>query len=431
MLGLGLSLSLGSRGGGGAAAVINTRVATVGGAVPFGGTSALSAVTKRRIRTQNPIMLTNSTARARIIMPGHQLDNSNAEQTISWSGVTAMAIQVAICNSSLTQSGSLFRAKVGGLDSWVPAAGDVTTDWFSPSDLGLANWGTGLYMTTMWETDAASGTVFPMTYGPGSSGDSGDGSFDGGTTSLGVYSFAANGGSNSGTRICRPLMIQFEHTGACIGYIGDSRPNGKGNQPSGYGLIRGGYAFQAAKQAGKPIIKLTGDGDSLALWNAGSTWRRSLLPGITDLYIDLGFNDINSVDAATTQARYTALLDSLDAVNPTARKHAVAIGLRTNSTSTNWLAPPDQTPMAEYVNSSGTRRFDVNAWLTGLVGTRLTSVLNLVPDYYYDVSNQDVYWSDGTNKKVTADGAHFTAFGEARVGSNTSILYNHMVANVV
>jgi hypothetical protein len=285
----------------------------------------------------------------------------------------------------------------------------------------------GAKLGCLIEVDAAAGTALPMTYTAGSSGDSSDSSYDGGTTSLGTPGFlAANGGSNSGTRLWKPTMVEIEHGSPAIAYLGGSRPNGKGNQPAGYGLIRGGYAKQTTYKAGKPITSFTRDGDQLHYWLASLAWRRPKLASFTDIYVDLGFNDIYNRSAEDTgtnpivlgvKSEYNAFFDLIHAAAPSARIHIVQIGIRTGSTSLNWPPPPDQTPDARYTGAADSARSVVNA--SRLVGQRgITSLIDLAPDYYQDASNPDVYYSDGvTNKQTTGDGAHFTAFGEARIGA--------------
>ncbi|HEX8485065.1 Calx-beta domain-containing protein [Sphingomonas sp.] len=389
------------------------------------GVSAMAA-TKRRTRTISPIFVAGNTGPCRITMNGHYINSSWQEVEVSWAGVTAYGVQVQLLSSTGTSLG-VFRAKVGGQESVVPAPGDVVLDPFLPADFGQTTWPMGGSFALMTEIDGAIGTLIPVSYIAGSVGDSGESSFSGGTTSFGqIGSLSANGGSSTNA-LCRPLKIEFQHTAPAVMYIADSRANGKGNEPSGRGLVRGGYAFQSAKNAQRPLTKYAIDGDRLSYWVAGSTWRLAQAASYTDFYIDLGYNDINSVAAATAFSSLTALCDMIRAANPTARIHIVAIGLRTSSATNNWLAPPDQTPNVEYADGAGTRRSVYNDSLAALVGTRgIVEVIDLKADYYHDAANPAVYFSDGTNKKTTIDGAHLSAFGEARVGGVGTVLTNSL-----
>ncbi len=414
------------------------RQATTGTADPDGLNALGSGITKRRVRNPMPLMIGGGqTGRCRITAPGYYVDKSvdgvRPEKIISWSGVTAMGAQVHCVSSTGAVVGNIFRLKKGGADSFVPAAGDVVFDPFSPVDVGLTEWPNGGQIIGMMEIDAASGTLLPMTYVSGGSGDAGTGSYDGGTTSFGSTTFTANGGSNAGTRLLQFLKCEIEHTKGAIYGQGTSRVDGKGNHPAGYGVNRGGFMQQAAYRAGKPMAKFATDGDRLQYWaeniRAGQTWRLNHVAGFTDAYIDEPYNDINTRPLADILADLDFVIGQLLSINPTLRIHVGFSTVRSTSASGKFLAPPDQSPNLNYLDTGSGTGFGYNQALIGRPG--ITSTYNCRADIYYSAAYPNDWYSDGTtNNLMTPEGDHFTNFGEARVGRADGILSTHMKANV-
>lgn len=419
-------------------AAVMFRQATTGTADADGLNALGSGITKRRLRNPMPLMIgAGQTGRCRLTMGGYYVDKSingeRQEKIISWSGVTAMGAQVHCVNAAGTVVGNLLRLKKGAVESFVPAAGDVVFDLFAPADLGLTEWPDGGQIIGMMEIDAASGTLLPMTYVSGSSGDAGAGSYDGGTTSFGSTTFSANGGSNAGTRLCQFLKCEIEHTKGAIFGQGTSRVDGKGNNPTGYGLSRGGFMQQAAYRAGKPMAKFATDGDRIeymaANIRAGQRWRLNHVAGFTDAYIDELYNDINTRPLADILTDLDFYIAQLLSVNPTLRIHLGMSTVRSTSASGKFLAPPDQTPNPNYLLAGSGTGFAYNQAIVGRPG--VTSTYNCRPDIYYSADYPNDWYSDNvTNNLMTPEGDHFTAFGETRVGRADGSICTHMKANV-
>ncbi|HEX8484665.1 hypothetical protein [Sphingomonas sp.] len=216
---------------------------------------------------------------------------------------------VAACQFYRPASTTRVDGKVNGQASSaavriaVDGSGLFITCRVDASQFGFVTFPIGDVLRCMLEIDGPAGMTLPVTDKGGIGGAvSGEGLYYGGTTSMGINSLAANGGTSQVTRIWRPAAIIGDGNVKAFAAIGDSNWAGKGgSKPSGDGSsAQHGFAAKGLYDLAVPFSILGQNGDRAEFWNGvqATDPRYQLLRYFDIVWMGLATNDVatNSSD---------------------------------------------------------------------------------------------------------------------------------------